>query len=291
MDRRLVRLRQEYLHRKNLEGKEKTSYERKLALREALRQGKSIPNELKNDGLEVFDQVDAEDEWTSKLRDPKMDEYSASIKREPKILITTSRKPSSRLKKFAKEMKLVFPESVRVNRGGMVLKDLVTSAITNDFTDIVLFHEHRGNPDTMIISHLPHGPTASFSMKNCVLRHDVDKKEIGQMSTAYPRLIFDNFSNSIGERVTNILRFLFPTPKITAKRVITFANRGDYISFRNHGFKKRPPSDVELSELGPRFELRLYQIALGGLETRDPTIEWVLRPYMNTAKKRKVLSG
>jgi len=36
----------------------------------------------------------------------------------PQILITTSRDPSTRLVQFAKELKLVFPNSKRMNRGG-----------------------------------------------------------------------------------------------------------------------------------------------------------------------------
>ena len=47
--------------------------------------------------------------------------------------------------------------------------------------------------------------------------------------------------------------------------------------------------EVTLQEVGPRFELRPFQITLGTLEQTDAEIEWVLRPYMNTAKKRQVL--
>ena len=36
------------------------------------------------------------------------------------MLITTSRDPSTRLVSFAKELKLVFPNSKRMNRGGQV---------------------------------------------------------------------------------------------------------------------------------------------------------------------------
>ena len=33
-------------------------------------------------------------------------------------------------------------------------------------------------------------------------------------------------------QVQNILKYLFPVPKDDSKRVITFANQEDYISFR-----------------------------------------------------------
>jgi len=58
-------------------------------------------------------------------------------------MVTTSRDPSSRLVQFAKEMKLLLPGSVRVNRGAMVVTDLVESCRSHAFSDIVLLHENR----------------------------------------------------------------------------------------------------------------------------------------------------
>ena len=63
-------------------------------------------------------------------------------------MVTTSRDPSSRLIQFAKEMKLLFPGSTRVNRGAMVVTDLVESCRNHAFTDIVLLHENRCGSDS-----------------------------------------------------------------------------------------------------------------------------------------------
>jgi U3 small nucleolar ribonucleoprotein protein IMP4 len=80
-------------------------------------------------------------------------------------------------------------------------------------------------------------------------------------------------------------------PKPDSKRVITFANNQDFLSFRHHVFKKTMigSREIELQECGPRFELQLYQIKLGTLEQKEAENEWVLRPYMNTAKKCRVI--
>ena len=43
-------------------------------------------------------------------------------------------------------MRLVVPNSQRINRGGMVLSELVETCRNHDFTDIVILHEHRGEP-------------------------------------------------------------------------------------------------------------------------------------------------
>lgn len=85
----------------------------------------------------------------------------------------------------------------------------------------------------MVVSHLPFGPTAYFGIVNTVLRHDIkDKAVLGKMKEVAPHLILDNFTTSLGERTANILKHLFPMPKDASKRVITFANQKDYISFR-----------------------------------------------------------
>ena len=91
-----------------------------------------------------------------------------------------------------------------------------------------------------------------------------------------------------GKRVANILKHLFPVPKPDTKRVITFSNDNDFVSFRHHVFKVTG-REVELQECGPRFELQLYQVKLGTLDQKEAENEWVLRPYMNSAKKRRVL--
>ena len=48
------------------------------------------------------------------------DEYAHAGEEDPRVLITTSRDPSTRLVSFAKELKLIFPNSKRINRGGQV---------------------------------------------------------------------------------------------------------------------------------------------------------------------------
>ncbi|XP_042518566.1 brix domain-containing protein ZK795.3-like [Macadamia integrifolia] len=172
-----------------------------------------------------------------------------------------------------------------------VISEIIETCRAHDFTDVVLVHEHRGQPDGLIVCHLPFGPTAYFGLLNVVTRHDIkDRKSIGTMPEVYPHLILNNFSTKLGQRTANILKHLFPVPKPDSKRIITFANQSDYISFRHHTYEKHGgPKSLELKEIGPRFELRLYQIKLGTVDQSEAQNEWVIRPYMNTAKKQKIL--
>ena len=43
-------------------------------------------------------------------------------------------------------MRLVFPNSHRINRGNYVVKELAEACRANDVTDLVVLHEHRGVP-------------------------------------------------------------------------------------------------------------------------------------------------
>lgn len=64
--------------------------------------------------------MDLEDDNTAVPRTHVDDEYAHAGEHDAKVLITTSRDPSSRLVQFAKELKLVVPNSQRINRGGQV---------------------------------------------------------------------------------------------------------------------------------------------------------------------------
>ena len=217
------------------------------------------------------------------------DEYARANESEPRVLLTTSRDPSSRLTQFAKELKLLFPTSQRVNRGSQILPDLAELCRSGGFTDLVMVHEHRGEPDGLVISHMPFGPTCYFGLSNTVMRHDIKDQDIGHVSEVFPHLILENFSTPLGKRTATVLKHLFPEPKAKSKRVVTFANDADYISLRHHTYEMpRGAKSVALTEVGPRFEMRLYQIKLGTVEQDDADIEWSLRPFMRSGKKARL---
>ena len=85
----------------------------------------------------------------------------------------------------------------------------------------------------MVVCHMPYGPTAYFGLYNCVMRHDIGTKaQVGTISEAYPNCIFENFGTKLGKRFETIIKALFPVPKPSSKRLVTFANKNDYISMR-----------------------------------------------------------
>ena len=214
---------------------------------------------------------------------------------DPRVLVTTSRDPSARLAAFSKEIRLLLPTSVRMNRGNLILPDLVRSAQSAGLSDVVLLHEHRGTPTALTLSHFPHGPTVSFSLHNVVLRHDIPGSIRGTVSESYPHLIFEGFTTPLGKRVAKILKHVFPPREpITAKnkigsRVVTFKNIDDSIEVRHHVFVRTGYDAVELSEVGPRMTMRPFEIRSGTLDNKDGDVEWHLTQYTRTAKKKNYL--
>lgn len=290
MLRRNARLRKEYLFKKQLEDREVATFEKKRKLKEALDNNKAIPTELRGEDRKLRKKLDLADDRTRHQRSHVDDEYAYIGVKDPKVLVTTSRDPSSRLTQFLKEIRLLMPGAQRMNRGGYIVKDLMDLARSHEMTDVVLVHEHRGEPDGMVICHLPFGPTAYFGLSNVVLRHDLPDKP-PTISEANPHLIFHGFTAKVGQRVKTILQALFPPAKVLGDRVMTFANNNDVIHFRHHAFTrpkgpggdghKSKAADVKLEECGPRFSMRLFRIELGAIDMKDVEVEWVLRPYFN----------
>ena len=290
MRRQVVRMRQEFLERKQHETVQNAIHQRKEQFRAAVESGLPLPSHLKKDSLllKKFSELD-DAETAAKMRSTVDDEYALAGVSDPHVLVTTSRDPSQKLLEFAKEVRLVVPNAVRLNRGNLSVPQIMEAARRDSFSDIMMVQESKGVPDSLTVCHLPLGPTVVFTIQNLVTRHDID--DVGTMSEQYPHLIFENFSTKLGQRIAHVLKYLFPVPKVDSIRVLTFDNVNDFISFRHHTFKKQKGGrqEVALTEIGPRFELSPFRILLGTLEMDDADIEWVLKPYMNTAKKRRLL--
>ncbi|CAF3433271.1 unnamed protein product [Rotaria sp. Silwood1] len=310
MLRRQARLRREYIYKKTIEQRQKTIEDKKKRLKQAIDENRKIPTDLRDDALKLQQQTDWDDAGGEGILSAEDDEYRWAGVEDPKVIITTSHDPSSKLKQFSKELNRLIPNSQRINRGNYNTRQIVEACRSNQVTDLILVQETRGVPglyksplfsflkkqpyqfifsDVIQITHFPYGPTASFSLSNVVMRHDVPN--VGPMSEQYPHLIFSNMTSKLGQRTMNILKYLFPVPKEDSHRTITFVNQDDYISFRHHIYKKNE-GQIELTELGPRFEMKLYQIKLGTIDQLDACdTEWQYRPYMNTTKKRQFLTN
>ncbi|KAM3464507.1 hypothetical protein MY5147_005881 [Beauveria neobassiana] len=297
MNRRHVRNTRDYLYRRAVLLRDAEISEKRAKMRSSLASGKPLDPTIANDrSLRKDYQYDESVDTTTAEQLDLDDEYAQlSGIVDPRILVTTSRDPSARLGAFAKEIRLLLPTAIRLNRGNLILPELVRSAKASGLSDVIVLHEHRGTPTAMTLSHFPHGPTVSFSLHNVVLRHDIPGSVRGTVSESYPHLIFDGFETPLGKRVVKVLKHIFPPREpITSKnkmgsRVVTFKNIDDSIEVRHHVFVRTGYDSVELAEVGPRMTMRPFEIRAGTLENKEGDVEWHLSQFTRTAKKKNYL--
>ncbi|KAI9844671.1 MAG: snoRNA-binding rRNA-processing protein imp4 [Sclerophora amabilis] len=293
--RKQARQRRDYLYRRALTLRDAEIAEKRAKLKASLASGKPLAAEIAND-KELRKDYQYDEPRAERTAEEELDlddEYAQlSGVVDPRILVTTSRDPSSRLGTFAKEIRLLLPTAIRLNRGNLVLPNITGSAMSAGLSDLVLLHEHRGTPTALTVSHLPHGPTASFSLHNVMLRLDIPGASRGTVSESYPHLIFEGFETALGKRVVKILQHIFPPREGNGKlgsRTVTFKNISDSIEVRHHVFVKTGYKNVELAEVGPRMTMRLFEIRAGTLENKDGDVEWHLNQFTRTSRKKDYL--
>lgn len=97
MIRREARMRREYIYRKSLEEKQSATQERRDKVKNAVLGNRPVPTDMRKDAVQlVKDSV-----WGAQM-DNVDDEYRWAGVTDPKLVITTSRNPSAKLKMFAK---------------------------------------------------------------------------------------------------------------------------------------------------------------------------------------------
>ena len=138
--RREIRLRKDFLHRKQQTASESVRNEKKRAIKRAIDEDKTVPTELLSEARDLHHEAELDLKPVDETQAID-DEYAQVGLREPKVCITTSRDPSSRLKQFAKEIKICIPNSQAVNRGNHRMDELVEACRKADFSDIIVLVE------------------------------------------------------------------------------------------------------------------------------------------------------
>jgi ribosome production factor 1 len=222
-------------------------------------------------------------------KDLEKDEFSTYFERSyvPKVLITTDDNPCSKTRYFVKELERIIPNAELKWRNNSSIKKMVTDSIERGFSDIVIVNEYVNQPNQLIITHLPDGPTAHFKLTNVKIAKNL-KKDFNQISAHRPEVILNNFTTRLGHGVARMLASLFHyDPEFEGKRVCTLHNQRDYIFFRHHKYHIKTTEKVRLHELGPRFTLKLQWLQEGTFDSKYGEYEWMLsdkRHQLETGK-------
>ena len=97
MLRQNARLRREYLYKKATDAKDHVTAEKKRKFREAVENAKPVPTELRNDAEQLQREIALDDAEHGEPSDGIDSEYFNAGVTDPKVLVTTSRDPSSKL--------------------------------------------------------------------------------------------------------------------------------------------------------------------------------------------------
>ncbi|CAG8586731.1 19335_t:CDS:2 [Dentiscutata erythropus] len=204
-----------------------------------------------------FDETIVDPNNSEVCEDIESDEFSAYFREgvAPKILITTSKRPSKVAYEFTSELVDVFPNSQFMKRNSKYsIKRIIEACLDRDFTDVMIINEDRKIPNAVTLVHLPEGPTAYFKLTSIKLSREVDGH--GRSSCHKPELILNNFNTRLGHTVGRWFQALFP-------HVPEFQGRQN-------------KEKAELQEIGPRFTLKLKWLQKGVFDKYEE-YEWIFK--------------
>lgn len=201
--------------------------------------------------------------------------------------MTTNRRPKGKIFDFLKEIKAAIPNVEYYERKNFLIKDVIEQGKKMGYTDLLLWYEKHGKPHSLIMSHLPDGPTATFRVSGLKLRQQIFNHGAAPGETS-PELIMNNFDTMLGTRIGRMLAALFPqVPNLNARRVITMHNQRDFVFFRQHRYQfNEDGSRANLQEVGPRFTLKLHSLQLGTLNKKHGEFEFIYKPRDGVNRKK-----
>ena len=179
-----------------------------------------------------------------------------------KILLTTSRKTSQRVRQFIKEFSYLFPKSFiqRSNRGKLSLAELFDQSLTR-YDRILVVTNWHGNPDKII------GYTKKddefiwffeFKIKNVKLSYELQTSKLDSPDKTL--ISFENVDPDLQNVLSNFFLPFIETGKIVDKTGV----RDVYLSHKEKGFELYA-MDEEYMHLPP-------EIAITEIIITDPEV-------------------
>lgn len=263
--------------------------EEREGIRKALKDkapAKAIPKTKENTRKPDVTIVDDVND-TEIVLDEQDDEFARYYRerKNPKVLITTCRRPAFKTKLFVRELLWLIPNSIYRPRKDYGIKEITEFCKNRQMTDLIIIGERIKQPFEMIVSHLPEGPTATFRLSNFIAHNDLDKP--AERTAHYPELNLKNFDTRLGRRIGRMIEALFPAKRdFEGRAIATFHNQRDFIFLRAHRYVFDSTNAVRIQELGPRFTMRLMTLQQGTFDTQFGEFEW-FRKKVHDADKHE----
>ncbi|EFA80639.1 brix domain-containing protein [Heterostelium album PN500] len=241
------------------------------------------------ESMRVADDTIVDEEDPEYQDEIELDEFSKYFEgKEPKTCITTNEKPGGKAVGFAKLFPRILPNAEYFPRQHFELSEIVKFCKNRDYTDLIVVNEDKGEVNTLMICHLPDGPTALFKVTSITMPDKIPGG--GEMTNHKAELIVNNFTTRLGHTIGRMFASLFPQePNFRGRRVCTLHNQRDFIFFRQHRYMFESKSKANLQELGPRFTLKLMSLQHGTFDTKSGEYIHLHKAGMDVDRKKFVL--
>lgn len=177
---------------------------------------------------------------------------------KPKVFITfDNTNPQMRVRKLAKMLTALVPNSDRIFHRYSSTKKIVQTATVKGYTYLIILKEDRSSvnePNGLILVNLANGIKAKFILSNIEFPNKMQLKEFTKQKREVNILNFTTRSDKV---LAHMLGAVFhQEPEFKARRIVTIYKQRNYIFFQHHKYKilNDKPS---FKELGPKFRLRL----------------------------------
>ena len=116
------------------------------------------------------------------IQDEQTDEFASYFDRKltPKVLLTSSDRPSLQTNLLLRELEKCIPNSEIRLRRGVDVKKIIPRAIERGYTDLLVVNEDRKMPNGLLVTHLPDGPTALFKLSSFRRGYDMKVSLLNQ---------------------------------------------------------------------------------------------------------------
>eukprot|EP01054_Gregarina_sp_Poly1_P003947 Gregarina_sp_Poly_1__3946@NODE_2186_length_2518_cov_180_035088_g1408_i0_p2_GENE_NODE_2186_length_2518_cov_180_035088_g1408_i0NODE_2186_length_2518_cov_180_035088_g1408_i0_p2_ORF_typecomplete_len267_score41_21Brix/PF04427_18/6_4e15PDZ_6/PF17820_1/8_2e02PDZ_6/PF17820_1/0_96_NODE_2186_length_2518_cov_180_035088_g1408_i016232423 len=192
--------------------KKRRKAEKRRARHEAEKRGEQVERQVPNtiESMRRPDDTIVDPDDQEVIESNKVDEFQDFYdgNQTPKLLLTTGKSPSKKLLLLLKELVVVLPNAFYTKRLDKSIEELLTTAKSKAYSELMIFVEKHKKPYGIYISHLPEGPTSFFRISGLVLGQDIKGGAV--MTTHNPEFIMKNFDTRLGQRIGRHLRALFP---------------------------------------------------------------------------------
>ena len=267
-----------------MEQKRKRKQESAIALEQGIELPKKVPKTLENTRKVDETMVKENDEEVA--GEEAMDEFTDFYANEktPKVLITTSNKARGNSMDLIKELLGIIPHSFYYSRKGFPISKICEQAIEKDYTDIMIFHEDKNELNSLLMVHLPNGPTAHFRLSSLIPAEQIKNHAVP--SNHKPELILNHFDTRLGHRIGRMFGSVFDAkPNFHGRRVVTLHNQRDFIFFRHHRYVFSDTETAKLQECGPRFTLKLKSLQNGLPNSQHGEFEYIQKKELGNSKR------